>query len=617
MQIRSRSALSYVASLVPLSIVLLLCGVGWQEAFARPVTFTWDYSASGAAGFMLYCGPSSGNYTTRVDVLNTVTYTIATLPEGATSFCTVTAYDATKAESPHSNEVGILVQYSPPTVNFSPSPTSGAAPLSVVFSNTTAGSVTTWAWDFGDGTTSSVQSPTHVYSAAGNYTVVFTASGPGGSVSKTAATAISVGKPAAPVISFNPSPTVGSAPLNVAFTNSTTGQVTTWAWNFGDGTTSTLKSPTHTYNSPGSYSVILTATGPGGTVTKTASSAITVSSTPAVPVVNFSASVTSGTAPLTVAFSNTTTGSVTTWAWDFGDGTSSNAQSPTHIYTVAGIYRVTLTATGPGGSASKALVTAINVAAATTGSATSTVNFTASPSSGVAPLSVAFTNTTSGTVTAWTWNFGDGTTSNAQAPVHVYTAPGSYQVTLTAVISGASVTKTSATPIVVSTAQSAYSLWGSTTTPANTAASDAAAVNLGVKFTSSQAGYITGIRFYKGTANTGTHIGTLWSSTGQKLAQATFANETASGWQQVTFATPVPITANTVYVASYFAPSGRYAFNYNYFATASFSNGPLLALKSGSSGSNGLFLYSASAVFPNASYQATNYWVDVVFKPSN
>ena len=76
-------------------------------------------------------------------------------------------------------------------------------------------------------------------------------------------------------------------------------------------------------------------------------------------------------------------------------------------------------------------------------------------------------------------------------------------------------------------------------------------------------------------------------------------------------------TANTVYVASYFAPTGRYAFNYNYFATASFSNGPLVALKSGSSGSNGLFLYGASAAFPNASYQATNYWVDVVFKPSN
>ena len=233
--------------------------------------------------------------------------------------------------------------------------------MSVAFSNTTTGSVTSWAWDFGDSTTSSVQSPTHVYNAAGNYTVVLTATGPGGTVSKTATTPISVGTPAAPVIAFNGSPTIGSAPLNVTFTNSTTGQVTTWAWNFGDGTTSTLKSPTHTYDSPGSYSVALTATGPGGTVTKTASSAITVSSTPAAPVVDFSASVTSGPAPLSVAFSNTTTGSVTTWAWDFGDGTRSNAQSPSHTYKAEGIYRVTLTAIGPGGSASKASVTAITV----------------------------------------------------------------------------------------------------------------------------------------------------------------------------------------------------------------------------------------------------------------
>jgi PKD repeat protein len=116
----------------------------------------------------------------------------------------------------------------------------------VAFSNTTTGSVTSWLWDFGDSTTSSVQSPTHIYNAAGNYTVVLTATGPGGTVSKTASTPISVGTPQHRSVSFNGSPTIGSAPLNVMFTNSTTGQVTTWAWNFGDGTTSNLKSPAHT-----------------------------------------------------------------------------------------------------------------------------------------------------------------------------------------------------------------------------------------------------------------------------------------------------------------------------------------------------------------------------------
>ena len=111
-------------------------------------------------------------------------------------------------------------------------------------------------------------------------------------------------------------------------------------------------------------------------------------------------------------------------------------------------------------------------------------------------------------------------------------------------------------------------IWPSTATPAVASTSDTGAVNLGVKFRSDVSGFITGIRFYKGSANTGTHVGRLWSSTGQQLATATFTNETASGWQQVNFATPVAITANTVYVASYHAPNGRYAINTNYFASS-------------------------------------------------
>ena len=92
------------------------------------------------------------------------------------------------------------------------------------------------------------------------------------------------------------------------------------------------------------------------------------------------------------------------------------------------------------------------------------------------------------------------------------------------------------------------------------------------------AGFVTGIRFYKGTANTGTHIGSLWSSTGTKLGSVTFTGETATGWQQATFATPLPVTAGTTYVASYYAPNGRYAVNEQYFTTAT-TNGPLTALQ--------------------------------------
>jgi hypothetical protein len=139
-------------------------------------------------------------------------------------------------------------------------------------------------------------------------------------------------------------------------------------------------------------------------------------------------------------------------------------------------------------------------------------------------------------------------------------------------------------------------------------------VELGVKFKSDTNGYITGLRFYKGTANTGTHVGSLWSSTGTLLAQATFSSETASGWQQVNFASAVAITANTIYVASYHTNVGGYAVDQTYFASTGVDRTPLHAPASGAvSGGNGVYLYGASA-FPTNTYNASNYWMDVVFK---
>src|SRR6185437_5330175 len=98
-------------------------------------------------------------------------------------------------------------------------------------------------------------------------------------------------------------------------------------------------------------------------------------------------------------------------------------------------------------------------------------------------------------------------------------------------------------PLAVAACSTTCSIWSSTATPANPSANDSGSVEVGLKFKSDQAGYITGIRFYKGSANTGTHTGTLWSSTGTQLATATFTGETASGWQQVNFSSPVQITA--------------------------------------------------------------------------
>ena len=156
------------------------------------------------------------------------------------------------------------------------------------------------------------------------------------------------------------------------------------------------------------------------------------------------------------------------------------------------------------------------------------------------------------------------------------------------------------------------SIWASSATPGAIAA-DTKSVEVGLKFRADADGFITGIRFYKGAANTGTHIGSLWTRTGTRLAKATFTGETGSGWQQVTFASPVAVTANTTYVASYHTNVGRYAKDANYFATTGVDSSPLHALKSGVDGGNGVFKYGAKPVFPNATSNATNYWVDVVY----
>ncbi len=156
-------------------------------------------------------------------------------------------------------------------------------------------------------------------------------------------------------------------------------------------------------------------------------------------------------------------------------------------------------------------------------------------------------------------------------------------------------------------------IWAASATPAVASAADSGSVNLGVKFSSDAAGYITGLRFYKGSGNTGTHVGSLWSSSGQLLAQATFSAETASGWQQVNLAVPVAITAGTTYVASYLAPVGRYSFDGGYFNNTGVDRPPLHAPSSAVGAGNGVYVYGAASAFPSSTYNGANYWVDVVF----
>ncbi|MBD3781902.1 MAG: DUF4082 domain-containing protein [Micrococcales bacterium] len=158
-------------------------------------------------------------------------------------------------------------------------------------------------------------------------------------------------------------------------------------------------------------------------------------------------------------------------------------------------------------------------------------------------------------------------------------------------------------------------IWPSSTVPANPSIADSSAVEVGLKFRSDQDGFVTGVKFYKGSGNTGTHTGSLWSSTGQRLATGTFTNETASGWQTLTFSSPVAVSAGTTYIASYYAPNGHYAGDTSYFVTKGVELSPLTALQNGVDGGNGVYNGGSSA-FPQSTYNGTNYWVDVVFTGS-
>jgi hypothetical protein len=156
------------------------------------------------------------------------------------------------------------------------------------------------------------------------------------------------------------------------------------------------------------------------------------------------------------------------------------------------------------------------------------------------------------------------------------------------------------------------SLWHDGVAPATASAADGGAIELGVRFTPASDGTVSGIKFYKGPSNTGTHTATLWSG-GVALATATFSGESTTGWQTVTFSSPVAVTAGTVYTASYYAPNGGYSYNSGYFPSA-YTTGPLTALAA-SNGGNAVYRYGLGGVEPTSSGAGANYWVDVIFSP--
>lgn len=312
--------------------------------------------------------------------------------------------------------------YAIPVVNFSATPNSGCIPLIVQFTDLSSSGnspITAWLWDFGDGNTGNTQNPSHTYTSAGNYNVtlrVTTASGCAKTLTKNNFIQTSNGVTAR---FTNTLPTGCSVPVTISFTNTSSGTGTlSYLWNFGDGGTSTLLNPSHTYNTTGSFSVTLVVTSSTG-----CSNTITITNA---VVINFVlASFTNASTVCvgnSISFTNTTSPVPTSVLWNFGDGTTSTVLNPTKTYALPGTYLVKLVTYL--GACSDSVTHSITVFQKPTASFSATNRTACTP-----PLTVNFTNaSTPGTV--YNWDFGDGNTSTLQNPSHTYTAYGSFNIKL-------------------------------------------------------------------------------------------------------------------------------------------------------------------------------------------
>ena len=328
----------------------------------------------------------------------------------------------------------------PPEAGFSATPLSGYAPLQVAFSDESVNDVDTWLWSFGDGATAIETNPVHIFEDPGTYTVTLTVSNAAGEDVVVKQEYISVlAVPVPPQTNFTGSPSFGDPPLQVTFTDLSVNIPETWEWNFGDGGVSTEQNPVYTYNVPGQYNVSLITSNIAGTDTLVKQSYIFVNNNVFPPQSNFSANPTLGYRPLEVTFTDLSLNDPASWLWDFGDGYTSDEQNPVHTYVRIGDFTVSLTVTNSEGSDVMTKEYYIQV---TNPVQVPDAAFTAEPTFGESPLQVFFTDESTNVPTSWYWDFGDGNTTTAHSPVHIYTDPGVYTVSLTATNEAGSDTET-------------------------------------------------------------------------------------------------------------------------------------------------------------------------------
>jgi hypothetical protein len=340
---------------------------------------------------------------------------------------------------------------------------------------------------------------------------------------------------------------------------------------------------------------------------------------------------TAGNASATVSWTAPGTGG-TAASYKVTPYIGSTAQSPTTVSgsplpttaTITGLtngttYTFTVTAVNSSGNGPAS--TPSNAVTPSNSPPSAPTNLAATPASGQVALSWTAPAANGSTITSYTVTPYVGSTAQSSvqvsAPATSTTIPGlttgtAYTFTVTATNGNGTGPASAASP-AVTPEDTIFDF----STPTTVDSGDGSSVILGVHFAASQSGSVTGVRFYKATANTGSHVGSLWTSSGTLLASGTFTTETASGWQTLVFSSPISITAGTDYVAAYLAPNGHYSYTGSAFAAGGVTNGPVTAASNGSvSTGDGVYAYSSSSTFPTNSYNAANYWVDVLFQPS-